>query len=424
MDIQNYRERIIDRKINQYLKVFGALFVEGPKWCGKTWTSRKHANSELLLADPQNNFNNKQLAQLDPDFVLNGSVPRLVDEWQEVPALWDAIRGRVDLATDKGLFILTGSASINKKSYIHSGTGRIVRLKMRTMSLYESGKSDGLVSLRDICNGVASNCRTKEVSLEELIDDLLVGGWPSTLSMNPENGALVAREYVKSVLSEDVYKVDGVKRDRRKMELLFRSLARNEATTATNTTLKKDVKDRDFDDINIDTISDYLNLFRDLYLIEDIPPFSLGCRSSLRLKQSEKRHFVDPSIPCALLSLTKEKLLNDLETLGFMFESMVERDLLTYVDSFNGKLYHYQDYRNQEMDAVIELEDGSWCGFEIKLGANKIEEAAQNLLKINETIVKEGGRPAKSLCVICGLSNAAYKRADGIFVVPITSLKD
>ena len=208
------------------------------------------------------------------------------------------------------------------------------------------------------------------------------------------------------------------------MRMLLKSLARNESTTLTNKTLKNDVKEKDFDDINIDTITDYLNLFNKLYLIENIPPFASKLRSSLRVKQSEKRHFVDPSLACALLNLTKEKLLNDLEFLGFLFESLVERDLLTYVSSFNAKLYYYQDYENNEMDAIIELEDGSWCGFEIKLGAHQIEEAANNLIEINESIKKQGGAPAKSLCVICGLTNAAYKRPDGVYVVPITSLKD
>ena len=207
------------------------------------------------------------------------------------------------------------------------------------------------------------------------------------------------------------------------IELLLKSLARNEATTATNKTLKNDIKEIDFDDISIDTITDYLNLFNKLYIIENIPPFHCNIRSTLRLKQSQKHHFVDPSLPCALLNLTKEKLINNLELLGFLFESLVERDLYIYSESFNAKLYHYQDYKNNEIDAIIELEDGEWCGFEIKLGANQIDDAAANLININNLIIKEGGKPAQSLCVICGLSNAAYKRKDGVYVVPITSLK-
>ena len=360
---------------------------------------------------------------MSPDLILNGENPRLIDEWQEVPSLWDAVRSEIDFSNKKGQFILTGSATINKSNYIHSGTGRIAHLRMRPMSLYESGKSDGKISLKDICNNVARDCLTRDVNLKNIIEYILVGGWPSSMNLELDKGILISREYVKSIINEDIYKVDNVKRDKRKVELLLKSLARNESTTVTNTTLKKDIKDKDFDDINVDSISSYLNMLNSLYILENIPPYSNNIRSSLRLKQSEKRHFVDPSLPSALLNLTLEKLLGDLELLGFLFESLVIRDLLTYVEAFNAKLYHYQDYNNNEIDAVIELEDGSWCGIEIKLGANQIEDAAQNLIKINNLIEKNGGEKANSLCVICGLTNAAYKREDGVYVVPITSLK-
>lgn len=424
MKLENYRKRIIDEKLELYLETFGAVLIEGPKWCGKTWTSLYHSNSEFFIADSKGNFSNKKLAMMSPDLILNGENPRLIDEWQEVPSLWDAVRSKIDFSNKKGQFILTGSATINKSNYIHSGTGRIAHLRMRPMSLYESGKSDGKISLKDICNNNASECLTGDVNLNNIIDYILVGGWPSSMNLEIDKGILISREYVKSIINEDIYKVDKVKRDKRKVELLLKSLARNESTTVTNTTLKKDVKDKDFDDINIDTISDYLNMLNSLYILENIPPYSNNIRSSLRLKQSEKRHFVDPSLPSALLNLTLVKLLGDLELLGFLFESLVIRDLLTYVEAFNAKLYHYQDYNNNEIDAVIELEDGSWCGIEIKLGANQIEDAAQNLIRINNLIEKNGGIKANSLCVICGLTNAAYKREDGVYVVPITSLKN
>jgi len=424
MKLKNYLERIIDKKIELYLETFGAILIEGPKWCGKTWTSKYHSNSEFLLADPKGNFNNKKIAQLNPDMILDGDSPRLIDEWQEVPMVWDAVRGRVDVDPDKGLFILTGSSTVNKNTYIHSGTGRIAHLKMRPMSLFESKKSDGKISLEDICYNRAKDLFTGEVNLETLISYILVGGWPSISNLSEKQGMLVSKEYIKSVLNEDLYKTDNINRDKHKVELLLRALARNEATTVTNKTLKNDIKDKDLDDINIDTITDYLNLFNRLYLIENIPPFSSNIRSSLRLKQSEKRHFVDPSLACALLDLSKDKMLDDLNLLGFLFESMVERDLLTYVEAFDAKLYHYQDYQNNEIDAIIELQDGSWCGVEIKLGANQIEEAADNLVKINNKIIKEGGKGARSLCVICGLTNAAYRRKDNVYVVPITSLKN
>lgn len=424
MNNKDYKKRIIDETLKKYLETFGALLIEGPKWCGKTWTGSNASNSVFLLADPKNNFNNKQIALLNPDIVLNGDNPRLIDEWQEVPSLWDAVRGRVDESAKKGQFILTGSSAVDKSKYIHSGTGRIAHLKMRTMSLYESGFSDGVISLKDICYGTAIDCLTQNASLDKLIDCVLIGGWPSTIGMSVDQSIIVAKEYIKSVLNEDIYKVGNVKRDKHKVELLLKSLARNEATTVTNKTLKNDIKEKDYDDVDANTITNYLNLLNDLYLVENIPPYSSRIRSSLRVKQSEKRHFVDPSLPCAILHLTKDKLLNNLNYFGFLFESMVERDLLTYVDSFNAKLYHYQDYANNEIDAVIELEDSSWCGFEIKLGANQIDEAAKNLVRINSKIIEDGGKPAKSLCVICGLVNAAYKRPDGVYVVPFTSLKN
>lgn len=424
MKIDGYKTRIIDRKIETYLKIFGAISIEGPKWCGKTYSGRNAAKSEFLVANPNGNFNNKQIASLDLNIALEGEKPHLIDEWQEIPSIWDAVRCKVDEKNSKGMFILTGSTSINKSSYFHSGTGRIARLKMRPMSLYESLNSDGKISLKEICYKKAKNVLTGEVSLDKLLDLILIGGWPANIGLSEAEGRLVAKEYINSVLKSDIFKVDNIKRDFHKLELLLRSLARNESTTVTNSKLVKDIKDIDSEDINIDSITSYLNLINDLYLVENLPPFSNKIRSSLRVKQSEKRHFVDPSLVCALLNVTKEKLLSDFEFLGFVFESLVLRDLLTYVDGFNAKLYHYQDYSNDEMDAVIELEDGEWCGVEIKLGAHQIDKAAQNLVKINNKIINKGGKGAQALIVICGLTNAAYLREDGVYVVPITSLKD
>ena len=424
MIIDGYKKRVVDDIVDLYIKTFGAVLIEGPKWCGKTWTSKYHSNSEFLLADSKGNFNNKKLAMLNPELVLEGNKPRLIDEWQEVPSIWDAVRSKVDENIEKGQYILTGSTTVNKNEYIHSGTGRIARLKMRTMSLYESGGSDGKISLKDICDNKAKDIFIGEVSLERILNYILVGGWPAAINQSEKQGMLLTKEYIKSVLREDIYKLDNIKRDGHKVDLLLKSLARNESTTVTNKTLKNDIKEKDFDDIDVDTITDYLDLLNRLYLIENIPPFANKIRSSLRVKQSEKRHFIDQSLACAILNLSKEKLINDLELTGFLFESLVERDLLTYVSAFDGKLYHYQDYDNNEIDAIIELNDGSWCGIEIKLGASQIEEAANNLVRINKLLANKGGKEAKSLCVICALTNAAYKRKDGVYVVPITSLKN
>ena len=425
MEKKGYRSRIIDNKIEEYLGVFGALCIEGPKWCGKTWTSSFHSRSEIYLGDPAGNFQNRNLAELSPDLVLQGETPRLIDEWQEAPPLWDAVRFHVDQSSEKGLFILTGSSTPNHKGILHSGAGRIARIRMRPMSLYESGNSSGMVSLGDLCADRMESVMTGEVRLTDLIGYILRGGWPASLGLSIKEASLLPRQYLDAIVDDDVYRIDGVKRDTRKIRLLLRSLARNESTTATNRSLKNDVKEKDDEDIDVDTIASYLDIFSRLFLIENQQPFSSKIRSSVRVKQAEKRHFADPSLAAALLGATEEKLLGDLNTLGFLFEALCERDLRIYTDAFGGQLYHYQDYQNREVDAVIQLPGGEWCAFEIKLGANQIDEAAAVLVKLKNDIAKEpGGIPPKVLCVVCGMSNAAYKRADGVYVVPITALRE
>lgn len=425
MEKKGYRPRIIDNKIEEYLGVFGALCIEGPKWCGKTWTSSFHSRSEIYLGDPAGNFQNRNLAELSPDLVLQGEPPRLIDEWQEVPPLWDAVRFHVDQSSEKGLFILTGSSTPNHKGILHSGAGRIARIRMRPMSLYESGNSSGMVSLGDLCADRMESVMTGEVRLTDLIGYILRGGWPASLGLSIKEASLLPQQYLDAIVDDDVYRIDGVKRDTTKIRLLLRSLARNESTTATNRSLKNDVKEKDDEDIDVDTIASYLDIFSRLFLIENQQPFSSKIRSSVRVKQAEKRHFADPSLAAALLGATEEKLLGDLNTLGFLFEALCERDLRIYADAFGGQLYHYQDYQNREVDAVIQLLGGEWCAFEIKLGANQIDEAAAVLVKLKNDIAKEpGGIPPKVLCVVCGMSNAAYKRADGVYVVPITALRE
>ena len=425
MDRQNYRPRIIDRQVEEYLSAFGAVCIEGPKWCGKTWTSSYHSRSEIYIGDPAGNFQNRQLAELSPALVLEGETPRLIDEWQEVPPLWDAVRYQVDQNPQKGQFILTGSATPNHKGILHSGAGRIARLRMRPMSLWESGDSSGKVSLQSLCHGEMTPAMTGEVDLKALIGLIIRGGWPGSLGLSSEQAALLPAEYLNAVIDDDVYRMDGIKRDTHKMRLLLRSLARNESTTATNRTLIRDVKAIDDADIDSNTIAAYLDIFKRLFITDNQPPFSVGIRSSVRIKQAEKRHLADPSLACALLKATPASLLGDLETLGFLFEALCERDLRIYAESFGASLYHYQDYKNQEIDAVIELPDGTWCAFEIKLGANQIDAAASNLLEIKKQIEEDPkGKPPAVLCVLCGMANAAYQRPDGVFVVPITALKD
>lgn len=425
MKRQDYRPRIIDKTLQEYLSTFGAVCVEGPKWCGKTWTSSYHCASEIHLGDPAGNFQNRQLAELSPALVLEGEAPRLIDEWQEVPPIWDAVRFKVDETPQKGQFILTGSATPNHKGILHSGAGRIGKLRMRPMSLYESGDSSGQVSLKELCAGNVKPVMTGEVPLKRLIELIVRGGWPGSLGLSLEQAALLPHEYLNAVIDDDVYRMDGVKRDTSKMRLLLRSLARNESTTATNKTLIGDIKATFDEEIDSNTIAAYLDIFKRLFIIDNQPPFSTGVRSSVRIKQAEKRHLADPSLACALLRAMPDSLLHDLETLGFLFEALCERDLRIYAESFGGGLYHYQDYRNQEIDAVVELPNGSWCAFEIKLGANQIDGAAANLLKIRKQIEADPkGQPPAVMCVLCGLTNAAYQRPDGVVVAPVTALKD
>ena len=425
MKKSEYRSRIIDKQVEDYLSAFGAVCIEGPKWCGKTWTSAFHSKSEIYIGDPAGNFQNRQLAELSPELVLDGETPRLIDEWQEVPPLWDAVRYKVDQTHQKGQFILTGSATPNHKGILHSGAGRIARLRMRPMSLYESGDSSGKVSLYNLCHGELTQAMTGEVSLKKLIELILRGGWPGSLGLSAQQASLLPTEYLNAVIDDDVYRIDGIKRDTTKMRLLLRSLARNESTTATDKTLINDIKAIDDEDIDRNTLAAYLDIFKRLFLTDNQPPFSTGIRSSVRIKQAEKRHFSDPSLACALLRATPESLLHDLETLGFLFEALCERDLKIYAESFGANLYHYQDYRSREIDAVIELPEGDWCAFEIKLGANQIDAAASNLLEIKKQIEADPkGKPPTVLCVLCGMSNAAYRRPDGVFVVPITALKN
>ena len=425
MEHENYMPRIIDSKIEEYLRTFGAVCVEGPKWCGKTWTSSYHSKSEIFIGDPAGNFQNRRLAEMSPALVLGGEKPRLIDEWQEVPPIWDAVRYHVDQSSQKGQFILTGSATPNHKGILHSGAGRIAKLRMRPMSLYESGDSSGVVSLEKLCYGELNPAMTGEVNLKKLIDLIVRGGWPGSLNIPTEQAALLPAEYLNAVVDDDVYRIDGVKRNTTKMRLLLRSLARNESTTVTNKTLKNDIKEVDDEDIDVETVKEYLDIFERLFITDNQPPFSTGVRSSVRVKQAVKRHFSDPSLACSLLKVTPTSLLGDLETLGFLFEALCERDLKIYADSFGGTLYHYQDYQGREIDAVVELPDSKWCAFEIKLGANQIDAAAQNLLDIKNSFENDPkGKPPAVLCVLCGMANAAYQRPDGVFVVPITALKN
>lgn len=426
MKNDNYLKRIADGKVDRYLKIFGAVVIEGPKYCGKTWMGRNHSKSEVLLYKRTGEqSNNVELAKISPNIILEGDKPRLIDEWQEATNLWDEIRYDVDKTGKKGEYILTGSSTPNREGISHSGAGRFGKIRLRTMSLYETGESSGDVSLEDLCHGKLKAKNTGEVDIKDLAHYIIRGGWPGVLTLSTKDACFFVKEYIDTIIQDDLFRLDGVNRDKHKVNLLLKSLARNESTTVTNMTIKNDIKEIDNEDVDIDTIASYLNALDRLLLLDNDEPFSFNMRSSLRVKQREKRHFADPSIACSLLNIKDENtLINDLETFGFLFEALVLRDLKIYADSFDAKCYHYQDYNNNEIDATIELDDGSWCAFEIKLGANKIDDAATNLIRIKDDIVKHGGKEPRVLVVICGLSNATYQRPDGVYVVPISALKN
>ena len=421
----NYKPRIVDELVEKDLRIFGAICIEGPKWCGKTWTSSYHANSEFLVGDPSGNFSNRMLAELEPYTVLKGDTPRLIDEWQEVPALWDATRSFVDESGNKGQIILTGSSTPVNKGVLHSGTGRIKSIRMNTMSLYESGDSSGDISLKDLCENKFESKVLKETNLEKLAYLIVRGGWPGNINVDVNDCDELALGYMENVAKTDLKQLDkDIDYNEHKAKLILKSLARNESTTVSNQSILNDIIENDNSSISKNTLSKYLNAFNRMFLFNNQEPFSPNIRSSLRVKQMEKRHFSDPAMACAMLKLTPKKLMNDLNTFGFMFEAMVERDLSIYAQSLNAKLFHYQDYRNNEIDAVIELEDGNWCAIEIKLGLNKVEEGSNNLIKVCKDIVDNGGKEPIMKCVIYGVGNMAYKNADGVYIIPITALKN
>lgn len=423
-DKTKYKSRIIDSLVEKNLRIFSAVCIEGPKWCGKTWTSSYHANSDFFVGDPSGNFSNRMLAETEPYTVLQGDKPRLIDEWQEVPTLWDAVESFVDESGEKGQIILTGSSTPVSKGILHSGTGRIRNIRMNTMSLYESGDSDGLISLKDLCENKFEPKLLEEAKLERLAYLIVRGGWPGNIDASFDDCAELAIGYMENIAKTDLKKLDrDIDYNEHKAKLILKSLARNESTTVSNQSILRDIVDNDADSISKNTLAKYLNAFDRMFLFNNQEPFSPNIRSSLRVKQMEKRHFSDPAMACAMLKLTPKKMMNDLNTFGFMFEALVERDLSIYAQAMNAKLFHYQDYKGNEIDAVMELDDGNWCAFEIKLGLNKAEEGAENLIKVCNAIVDNGGKEPLLKCVIYGAGNMAYRNANGVYILPLTSLK-
>ncbi len=419
---KEYMDRLVDKKIQDYLSIFGAVSIEGPKWCGKTWTSLNHANSVALLDDEET----REKAKLSLDLILNNEKPELIDEWNLIPETWDAVRRKCDETTSKGNYILTCSTKLSdekqKKSIHHSGAGRIGKIKMHTMSLYESGDSTGKASIQNMLNETLKNELNDKVTLEELANLIIRGGWPSNIKTPEDKINIIPKSYIDAILEHDIN--EDKKRDKNKMTMLLRSLARNETTIVNNKKLLKDIEEfsngEDIIESRI-TVDDYLDILNRLHSIENQNAYSENYRSPERVGKSAKRHFTDPSLACACLGLTKEKLMDDLRTFGLMFEALVERDLKIYMEYLNGKLFHFRDnVTGLEVDSILEFSDGEYAAVEIKLGFNQVEEAKKSLLSFYNNMVKK----PKFMCIIVGYTDVIAKDPEtGIYIVPITALK-
>ena len=419
---EEYVDRLVDKKIEDYLSIFGAVSIEGPKWCGKTWASLNHANSVVYLDEEET----RQKAELSLELILNEEKPELIDEWNLIPKIWDAIRRKCDETTKKGNYILTCSTKLTddeqKEKIHHSGAGRIGKINMYTMSLFESGDSTGKVSLQDMFNGTLKNQINEKVTLEQLANLIIRGGWPSNINVDEDKNNIIPKSYIDAILDKDMN--DDRNRDKNKMMMLLKSLARNESTIASNSTLMKDINEIENNEERIEsriTIDDYLNVLNRLHILENQNTYSENYRSPDRIGKSPKRHFTDPSLACACLDLTKEKLIDDLRTFGLMFESMVERDLRIYIEYLGGKLFHFRDnVTGLEVDSILEFSDGEYAAVEIKLGFNQVEEAKKNLTNFYNNMVKK----PKFMCIIVGYTDVIAKDPEtGIYIVPITALK-
>ena len=419
--MEKYIPRIIDKEIDDLLKIMGAVLIEGCKWCGKSTTGAKHAKSIIELQNPNNQEEYNQISNTKPSLFLNGEKPRMFDEWQMYPVIWDAIRTDVDHTGLKGQYILTGSARPQEGTTMHTGTGRISRVLMRPMSLYESGESTGEVSLMDLFNNLDISGESK-LSLEDIASIIVRGGWPAAINIKEDIKYRISKEYVKSLIHEEVKNIDGVERNPEKMQSVLRSLSRNIATPVSNATLVNDVKNNFDNEVSRPTLNDYINTLEKLYVVEEIKATNLNLRSKYAIRTTSKKIFVDPSIATATLEINPNDLLNDLNTFGFMFESLCLRDLEIYSQSHGGNITFYRDENDFEIDAILKLSNGKWGAIEIKLGAGYIDEAAKNLLKLKENINEKATPP--SFLMVLTASNYSYRRNDGVYVISIGTLKD
>ena len=423
--MSEYKKRIADEILRKRLGAIGAGLIEGPKWCGKTTTAMQQANSILFMQDSSNAAMINQMADIGPKLLLEGDTPRLLDEWQVAPELWDAVRFEVDMRNAPGQFILTGSAVPMLKSTAHTGTGRIWRMTMRPMSLYESGDSTGEVSLEALFLGEFNDTVKNKLDFDDISYLICRGGWPMAMQQTKEDALMNAYAYYDGVVNSDLSRADGVLRNPQNVDLLLRSYARMIGSQSTLTNIRADMKTVDEQELDINTVRSYIETLKKIFVVEELSGWNPNIRSKNAIRTSPTRYFVDPSIAVAALNLGPGNLANDLNTMGFFFENMCIRDLRVYADGLNGSLYKYRDKYGLECDAVLTLRNGQYALIEIKLGGTKaVEEGAEALNKLEKLITEKGYNPPTFKMIITGNNPYGYRRKDGIYQIPIGCLKN
>ncbi|HBZ34306.1 MAG TPA: AAA family ATPase [Bacteroidales bacterium] len=421
----NYKERIADKMLAERLARKGAVLIEGPKWCGKTTTAKQIARSVLDLGDGLVLEQSRQMMSVSPYTLLSGSTPRLIDEWQTIPSLWDIIRSEVDRRGLPGQFIFTGSSvPPDIKSFTHSGTGRYVRLKMRPMSLFESKESTGQVSISNLFDNPDIGVINVSNAIEQVAYQICRGGLPQAVSLSGDAALEQAFDYIEDISNVDIHRVDDVRRSTLTTRHLLRSLARHQGTSVSYAAICADIKNNDKQSTTDETVASYVDALNKIFVIEDMEAWNPNLRSSTAIRTSSTRYFIDPSFATAALGLSPKDLINDLKTMGFMFETMAVRDLRVYADALNGKVYHYRDGNGLECDSVIHLRNGKYGLVEIKLGGvDAIELAANNLKKLSDKIDTDRMYAPSFMMVLIAVGPYAYRRPDGVYVVPINALK-
>ena len=423
--MKEYRPRIVDEMLKDKLEAKGAVLIEGPKWCGKTTTALQVAASVLRMDEPSRRAANIQMSEIEPERLLEGDTPRLIDEWQIAPKLWDAALYEVDIRGEEGQFILTGSAvPVDSEDITHSGTGRFTWLMMRPMSLYESGESSGEVSLKDLFNKPYKITGISEHNIDDLTFLICRGGWPHAIGMKEKAALSQAEDYYDAVVKSDINRADGVNKNPERVKRLMRSFARNQGVQIGYTTLRDDIKANDTGSLNEDTVASYVDALKKIFVIEDMPAWNPNLRSKTSIRSSDTRYYIDPSIATAALGIGPNDLVNDLNTMGLLFETLCVRDLRVYADSIGGDVLHYRDKSGLECDTVIHLRNGSYGLAEIKLGGQKlIEEGVENLKALEKKIDTSKMPGPSFMMIVVGIGDFAYRREDGIYIVPIGCLR-